>query len=66
MISDHDLCTTAQIFIKCYGDDADMQAAMRADDYGGDNDTDGQGVQVRIVQAIKQLQRTRKPGEAVN
>ena len=53
MISDRDIYTAANILVKRYGE-------------GAENDLDGQREWIRIVEAIKQLQRTRAPGEVVN
>lgn len=66
MISDRDIYTAANIMIKRYGDDAATQAAMRADEFGADNNIDGQLHWLRILKAIQTLQRARAPDEAVN
>ena len=54
------------ILVKRSGEDAATQAAMRADVLGAENDIDGQREWVRIMEAIKQLQRTLAPGEMVS
>jgi hypothetical protein len=66
VISDRDIYTAANILVKRYGEDAATQAVMRADVLGAENDTEGQRQWIRIMEAIKQLQRMRAPGEMVN
>jgi hypothetical protein len=66
MILERDCYAAAQIMIKRYGEDAAMQAAMRADLLGSADDFDGWRQWIRIMEAIKQLQRTRGPDESVN
>jgi hypothetical protein len=66
VISDRDIYTAANILVKRYGEDAATQAAMLADVLGSENDTEGQREWIRIMEAVKQLQRTRAPGETVN
>jgi hypothetical protein len=56
----------ANLFIKRYGDTAAIEAALRADEFGAKSDIDGQRAWIRIMEPIKQLQRTRSPGEPVN
>jgi hypothetical protein len=66
MITERDIYAAANVFIKRYGDTAAIEAALRADEFGAKNDIEGQRAWVRIVEAIKQLQRTRSPEEPVN
>jgi hypothetical protein len=66
MIPDRDVWAAATLMVKRYGDDAAIQAAMRADELGKANDIDGQCEWIRILKAIEQLQRQPAPGEPVN
>jgi hypothetical protein len=66
MISDRDIYAAANAFIKRYGDTAAIEATMRTDEFGAKNDIDGQRVWIRIMEAIKQLQRARSAEEPVN
>lgn len=66
MISDRAIFDAAARFVRRFGNEAAIHAAMRADEFGAKNDLDGQRVWLRIIEAIKQLQRTRASDEAVN
>lgn len=66
MITDRDVYAAANLFIQRHGDEAAIHAAMRADEFGAKNDIDGQRAWSRIMEAIKQLQRVRAPGETIN
>ena len=66
MISERDIYIAANILVKRYGDDAATQAAMRADVLAAENDLDGQREWIRIMEAVKTLQRTRAPDDMVN
>jgi hypothetical protein len=66
LLLDRDIYSAALIMVKRYGEDAATQAAMRADVLGAENDTEGQREWIRIMEAVKTLQRTRAPGETVN
>ena len=66
MISDRDIYAAANLFIKRYGDTAAIEAAMRANEFGAKNEIDGQRAWIRIVEAIRQLQRARSPEDPVN
>ena len=52
MIPDKEIYQAATILIKRYGDDAPIQAAMRADELLEKGDLDGQRVWIRIVNAV--------------
>ena len=53
--------------IKRYGDDATIEAAMRADEFLDQGIIDGERLWMRIMQAIEELQRERpRVGEAVH
>ena len=46
--------------------DAPMRAAQRADELLDDGDVEGSAVWRRILEAIEELQRTRREGESLN
>lgn len=57
MIPDIDIWRSANVIVKQYGEDASVQAAMRADDLLAAGDTNGCAVWKRILQAVQELQR---------
>ena len=62
MTSDLDIYRSANELIKQFGDAADIEAAMRADEFMETGDMDGRAVWLRIVKAIEEL-RQREPGD---
>ncbi len=67
MISELDIWRGANVIIKQYGQDAPIEAAMRADATLEAGDLDGYAVLKRILRAIEEIQGTApKPGEAVH
>ncbi len=62
---DTDIWRAAQQCIKSYGDDATIHAAMRADELLAQGDMDGAGTWRRVLDAVKELERT-VPGGAVH
>ncbi len=62
MIPDRDIYRAAAVLIKRYGEDAPIQAAMRADELLDEGDLDGQAVWRQIFAAIEELLR-KEPGE---
>jgi hypothetical protein len=66
MISERDIYAAAHLFIQRFGDTAAIEAARRADEFGAENNIDGQRTWIRIMKAIEELQRSRTPGEPVN
>ncbi len=67
MIPDLDLYRAASIIIKQHGEDAPIEAAMRADATLEAGDLDGYAVLKRILRLIEALQGTApKSGEAVH
>ncbi len=67
MTSDLDICRSANVLVKHHGQDAPVQAAMRADAMLDKGDPDGYAVQKLILRAVEELQRTApKPGEVVH
>ncbi len=67
MLSDLGLWRAANVMVKCYGDGAAIEAAMRADEFLDQGIIDGKLLWMRIMQTIEELQRERpKEGEAVH
>ena len=64
MTSDLDTYRSANELIKQYGDTADIEAAMRADELMEAGDMEGVTVWLRIVKAIEELQSEERPGDA--
>lgn len=62
MISEIDIQRTAVIMIKRYGDTADFEACLRADELSAKGDSAGMRVGLRILAAIDTL-RSVQPGE---
>ena len=56
MISDLDIWCSARVLVKRHGDDAPIEAAMRADAMLGAGDLDGYRTWKRILWAIAELQ----------
>lgn len=61
MIPEIDIWRTAKLMIDKHGDDAPIQAAMRADELMAAGDMDGRAIWFRIVRAIEELQATAPP-----
>ncbi len=67
MTSDLDIYRSANLLVKQHGDDAPIEAAMRADSMLEKGDLDGYRTWKRILRAIEELQGTEpKSGEAVH
>ncbi len=67
MTSDIDIYRVANLLVKQHGQDAPIQAAMRADELLEAGDLDGYAVWKRILRAVEELQRAEpKSGEAVH
>lgn len=52
-----DIYRTASVLIREHGDEADLVAAMRADEFFEKGDVDGSAVWRRVLNAIKEIQR---------
>lgn len=64
MTSDLDIYRSAKLLIDQHGEDARLEAAMRADKLLAKGDLDGKRAWVRIFAAIEKLERTQsEPGE---
>ena len=67
MIHNLDIYRSAKLLIDQHGDEASIEAAMRADEFLDQGNIDGQQVWMRIMEAIEALQRERPgDGEAVH
>ncbi len=64
MTSDIDTYRAAHLRIGRYGDDAPIEAAMRADELMEAGDMEGVAVWKRIVKAIEELLSEERPGDA--
>ncbi len=65
MIPDLDIFRTANVLVKQHGQDAPIQATMRADAMLEKGDLDGYAVWKRILRAVEKLQGT-APGAQVH
>ncbi len=64
MIRDLDIYRSANVLIRDHGEDAAIEAAMRADAMMDNGDLDGCAVWKRIVRAVEEIQRAEPaPGE---
>ena len=67
MIPDLDIWRCANLLAKHHGDDAPLQAAMRADAMLEAGDLDGVSVWKRVLKAVEELLREEpREGERVN
>ena len=67
MIPDLDIYRSAQVLVKHHGEDAPIQAAMRADDMLDRGDLDGYAVWRQVLKAVEELLREEpREGERVN
>ncbi len=65
MIPDIEIYRSANLLVKQHGEDAPIEAAMRADAMLNKGDLDGYAVWKRILKAVEKLQRAKPgPGEA--
>ena len=64
--SDPDIFRAAKLMIDQHGKYAPLRAARRADDLFAARDMKGSAVWRRILKAIEELRRVRKPDEALN
>ena len=59
MSEEKDIWQAAKLLIDRYGDEAPVQAAMRADALLAEGDIDGQAIWKRILSAVEELLRGR-------
>jgi hypothetical protein len=62
MIPEIDIWRIATLMLKCYGDEADIESAIRAEELAEAGDWGGEAVWRRIIDAIGQLVNTTPPG----
>jgi len=62
MTTDIDVYRSANLLIKQHGDDAEIHAAMRADELLASGDLDGQRVWMQIIKAIKDFRNLNPKG----
>ncbi len=65
MIPDLDIYRSTNLLVKHHGQDASIEAAMRADAMLEEGDLDGNGVWRRILRAVEELRGT-EPGVRVH
>ncbi len=64
LTSDLDIFRTAKLLVDKHGEEASIEAAMRADERLETGDLDGQAVWLRVLGAVKELQATSRPDHA--
>ncbi len=64
MVDGLDINRSANELIKQYGDAADIEAAMRADELMDAGDMEGEAVWLPIVKAIEELLSEERPDDA--
>ena len=62
MIDDRDIWRAAKLLIDKHGENAGIEASMRADAMLDQGDLDGKAVWLRILEAVKELQNTKPTG----
>ncbi len=67
LTSDLDIFRTARMLINEHGEQASIEAAMRADELLAAGDLDGQAVWLRVLRAVKELlQQKPERGQAIH
>jgi hypothetical protein len=61
-----DIYRAAKLVIDRHGEDASLYAAARSAVLAGEGNVEGAAVWRQITAAVEELQRARRPGEAVN
>ena len=59
---ERDMWRSAKHLVDLYGDDATIHAAMRADELLAEGNLDGAGTWRRVLDAVKELERTEPRG----
>jgi hypothetical protein len=62
MITEIDIWRVASLMLTQYGDDADIESAIRAEELFEEGDHNGAAVWRRVIDAIAQLLNTIPPG----
>ena len=67
MVADIEVYRSAQVLIREHGEDADLEAAIRADAMLAKGDLEGPAVWKHILAAIEQIRRTEQlDGETIH
>ena len=62
MIPEIDIWRVANLMLRCSGDEADIESAIRAEELAEEGDIAGAAIWRRITNAIAQLESTTPPG----
>jgi hypothetical protein len=62
MIPEIDIWRVANLMLKRYGDEADIESAIRAEELSEEGDHNGAAVWRRVIDAIAELLNTTPPG----
>ena len=62
MIPEIDIWRIANLMLKCYGDEADIESAIRAEELFDESDHNRAAVWLRVIDAIAQLLNSTPPG----
>ena len=62
MLPEIDIWRVANLMLKRYGEEADIESAIRAEEFADAGDWAGEAIWRRIVDAIGQLENTTPPG----
>ena len=62
MIPEIDIWRVANLMLKRYGDEADIESAIRAEELTEAGDHNGAAVWLRVIDAVAQLLNTTPPG----
>ena len=62
MIPEIDIWRIATLMLKCYGDEADIESAIRAEELAEAGNHNGAAVWRRVIDAIAQLDNTTASG----
>jgi len=64
VIPEIDIWRVANLMMKCYGEEADIESAIRAEELFDEGDLNGAAVWPRVIDAIAQLLNSTPPGPA--
>jgi hypothetical protein len=62
VIPEIDIWRVANLMLKRYGQEADIESAIRAEELFEEGDHNGAAVWLRVIDAIAQLENTTPPG----
>ena len=62
MIPEIDIWRVANLMLRRYGDEADIESAIRAEELAEAGDRAGEAIWRRVIDAIAQLETTTPPG----